>query len=334
MSPEQVVGLEIGPPSDIFSLGAVLAFAGTGQAPFGVGSHAAILYRLVNSPPNLGQLPEEIRSLVGSCLAKHPSDRPAAQELLARVGAIQPAPGWLSEAIIYGSTEDQAAAEAVGLATAGSVISAAALSTAEPKSGIVARHARRRLPRAVTSAGITAGLVAASAAAVFALTGGAPQPLVPQTQSQTGGTAGSASHASLPPSPLASSHPAAPTPNAYLTPALSEFLTSSPPSRVLPTRSSAPTKSTSPSASPSGSASASPSPSVSESGSATPTPTPSETGSVPSPSDSPTPSPSDSGSPSPSPSDSASPSDSPSPSDSASASPSDSSTATPSPTSS
>jgi eukaryotic-like serine/threonine-protein kinase len=100
MSPEQVVGLEIGPPSDIFSLGAVLTFAGTGQAPFGVGSHAAILYRLVNSPPNLGQLPEEIRSLVGSCLAKHPSDRPAAQELLARVGAIQPAPGWLSEAII------------------------------------------------------------------------------------------------------------------------------------------------------------------------------------------------------------------------------------------
>ena len=36
MSPEQAEGREVGPPSDIFSLGAVLAFAATGQGPFGV----------------------------------------------------------------------------------------------------------------------------------------------------------------------------------------------------------------------------------------------------------------------------------------------------------
>ena len=35
MSPEQAEGREVGPASDIFSLGAVLAFAATGEAPFG-----------------------------------------------------------------------------------------------------------------------------------------------------------------------------------------------------------------------------------------------------------------------------------------------------------
>ncbi len=57
MSPEQVLGHDIGPPSDMFSLGAVLAFAGTGQGPFGSGSSAALVYRLVNHPANLSQLP-------------------------------------------------------------------------------------------------------------------------------------------------------------------------------------------------------------------------------------------------------------------------------------
>jgi serine/threonine protein kinase len=37
MSPEQAEGREVGPPSDVFSLGAVLAFAATGQGPFGPG---------------------------------------------------------------------------------------------------------------------------------------------------------------------------------------------------------------------------------------------------------------------------------------------------------
>ena len=100
MSPEQVLGQDIGTASDMFSLGAVLAFAGMGQGPFGAGSHAALVYRLVNSPPSLDRLPDEVRSLVGSCLAKHPSDRPTAHELLDVVGAIQPSRGWLEESIV------------------------------------------------------------------------------------------------------------------------------------------------------------------------------------------------------------------------------------------
>ena len=38
MSPEQAEGAQAGPPSDVFSLGCVLAYAATGSAPFGGGA--------------------------------------------------------------------------------------------------------------------------------------------------------------------------------------------------------------------------------------------------------------------------------------------------------
>ena len=106
MSPEQVLGADIGPASDMFSLGSVLTFAATGPGPFGAGSNAALMYRLVNSPADLGDVPGELRPLVGSCLAKHPGDRPTARELLAEVGALQPAPGWLAESIMNSFIQD------------------------------------------------------------------------------------------------------------------------------------------------------------------------------------------------------------------------------------
>ena len=312
MSPEQVLGHGIGPSSDMFSLGAVLTFAGTGQGPFGSGSNAALVYRLVNAPADLAALPEEVRRLVGSCLAKHPSDRPTARDLLAQVGEIAPAPGWLSEAIIYGSTGDQAADLSDSAAASG--LPSPDLARDEPEKGKVGRPAHRRLSRPLVSACLTAGLVGACAAVVFALTGAGPaRPLTPQAQAQAGGvqSAPSAgSQGSATPRPL-SSRPAAPAPNAYLTPALSEFLTTSPPATVLPTRSPAPGKSPAPSKSPDKSAapSASPSPSPSPSGSASPSPT--DTGSASpsaSPSQSASPSPSDSDVVSPAPSDSTTPS--------------------------
>ena len=76
MSPEQAMGEEIGPPSDIFSLGAVLTFAATGGGPFGQGSSPELAYRLVYGPPDLGQLPAALRPLVERCLAKDPGSGP------------------------------------------------------------------------------------------------------------------------------------------------------------------------------------------------------------------------------------------------------------------
>ena len=100
MSPEQAMGEEIGPPSDIFSLGAVLTFAATGGGPFGKGSSPELAYRLVYRPPDLGLLPAELRPLVESCLAKDPGQRPTAAEVLATTSAIQPATGWMADAAL------------------------------------------------------------------------------------------------------------------------------------------------------------------------------------------------------------------------------------------
>jgi eukaryotic-like serine/threonine-protein kinase len=97
MSPEQAEGHEVGPPSDIFSLGAVLAFAATGNSPFGAGSTAALVYRIVYAPPNLEGVPEEVLPLVERCLIKDPAQRPTASELLSEAEAVQPATGWLPE---------------------------------------------------------------------------------------------------------------------------------------------------------------------------------------------------------------------------------------------
>jgi eukaryotic-like serine/threonine-protein kinase len=82
MSPEQTQGREVGPPSDIFSLGAVLTFAATGEGPFGQGSTVALLYRVVTSEPNTAGLPGGVRLLAEHCLAKDPRQRPTAAQIL------------------------------------------------------------------------------------------------------------------------------------------------------------------------------------------------------------------------------------------------------------
>ena len=90
MSPEQAMGSDVGPPSDIFNLGAVLAFAATGEGPFGTGTTAALLYRVVHGTPSLYQVPPGVRPLIEHCLAKDPRHRPTAGGLLAGLGALQP----------------------------------------------------------------------------------------------------------------------------------------------------------------------------------------------------------------------------------------------------
>jgi hypothetical protein len=99
MSPEQATGYEVGPPSDIFTLGAVLAFAATGRGPFGIGETAALLYRVVHGTPTLEGIPPTIRPLVERCLAKDPAQRPTARGVLAEVGALQPDGNWLPDSM-------------------------------------------------------------------------------------------------------------------------------------------------------------------------------------------------------------------------------------------
>ncbi|MGW3467787.1 protein kinase domain-containing protein [Saccharopolyspora sp. NPDC000995] len=99
-SPEQTLGNEVGPPSDVFSLGAVLGFAATGTGPFGEESTAALLYRVVHTEADLSRVPEGLRPLLAACLAKDPADRPTPSDLLDQIGEASPqGNAWLPPAI-------------------------------------------------------------------------------------------------------------------------------------------------------------------------------------------------------------------------------------------
>ncbi len=100
MSPEQAMGKNVGPRSDVFSLGTVLAFASTGERPFGTGTPVVLLDRVIHGSPNLDKVPPEVRPLAERCLAKNPDDRPTAAGLLADMGAVQAATDWLPESIM------------------------------------------------------------------------------------------------------------------------------------------------------------------------------------------------------------------------------------------
>ena len=123
MSPEQAMGNDVGPPSDVFNLGAVLAFAATGEGPFGTGTTAALLYRVAHGTPNLDRVPPAVRPLIERCLDKDPGQRPTAGGLLAEVGALQPAGDWLPDSFtrtFVAATPSGSALAASGPALAGS----------------------------------------------------------------------------------------------------------------------------------------------------------------------------------------------------------------------
>ena len=104
MSPEQALGREVGAASDVFSLGAVLAFAATGRGAFGDGavSHATLLYQVVHGEPDLAGVPQSLMGLIRACLQKDPANRPAPAEIVAGLaphGVEGVLSDWLSSAL-------------------------------------------------------------------------------------------------------------------------------------------------------------------------------------------------------------------------------------------
>ncbi|WP_030758020.1 MULTISPECIES: serine/threonine-protein kinase [unclassified Streptomyces] len=96
MSPEQILGKGITAAADVFSLGAVMAFAATGRPPFSGDNSATLLYKVVHEAPELGALPAgELRELIEACLAKTAAQRPAPEAVAAALGGALGAPGWL-----------------------------------------------------------------------------------------------------------------------------------------------------------------------------------------------------------------------------------------------
>ncbi|MFB4271672.1 serine/threonine-protein kinase [Nonomuraea sp. GTA35] len=92
MAPEQLAGAYVGPAADVFAWASVMVFAGTGRPPFGDDSLPAVINRILNHEPFLGDLPEPLRPIVHACLAKDPAARPGMQDVLLRLlGGSHPA---------------------------------------------------------------------------------------------------------------------------------------------------------------------------------------------------------------------------------------------------
>ncbi|MGW1899320.1 serine/threonine-protein kinase [Streptomyces hirsutus] len=89
MAPEQVRGDRITPACDVFCLGSVLAYAATGELPFGTANSGvhALMFRIAEEEPDLGRVPEGLAGLVKDCLRKDPAQRPTLDQILLRTGA-------------------------------------------------------------------------------------------------------------------------------------------------------------------------------------------------------------------------------------------------------
>ncbi|WP_328843686.1 serine/threonine-protein kinase [Streptomyces sp. NBC_00258] len=105
VSPEQIRNNgRVGPPSDVFALGAVLAYAAAGREPFGEGQDAVVLMRIMNRDFDLSAVPEGIRWLVEPCLREEPEERPTPGEVMSAVAHTPETlreswhPGWYTAA--------------------------------------------------------------------------------------------------------------------------------------------------------------------------------------------------------------------------------------------
>ncbi|MFE5094113.1 serine/threonine-protein kinase [Streptomyces sp. NPDC056638] len=88
LAPEQVRGATVTPATDVFSLGATLAYAATADSPFGHGSSEVMLYRVVHEEPQLYDVHDALAPLVSACLAKDPEERPSTLQLSMRLKEI------------------------------------------------------------------------------------------------------------------------------------------------------------------------------------------------------------------------------------------------------
>ncbi|MFE2531540.1 bifunctional serine/threonine-protein kinase/ABC transporter substrate-binding protein [Streptomyces sp. NPDC059371] len=173
LSPEQARarGGEIGPPTDVFSLGCVLAFAATGVRPFGGGGAAGVLLRTIYEEPDPAALPDGLAPLLRACLHKDPADRPSLAHLRATLGeettagSAEPS-DWLPASVTRLINDRSAAVLGIG-AIEPTQLSAATSDTASPGAAtLTAVTAARPTPRGLGRRGFlrlgsTAGLLAA-----------------------------------------------------------------------------------------------------------------------------------------------------------------------------
>jgi serine/threonine kinase PknH len=212
MSPEQAEGMPAGPASDVFALGCVMAYAAAGAGPFGTGTAAAVLYRVVHAEAALNGMPPRLREIVSGCLAKDPAARPTPRALAAAAAGRDQGTGpsavtfWpRSVASLIGAYQAKLEQETAGRPADGLSV------------GTVV-HPPTTLSQGAASPAGTAGPAAAWPAQppLRAAAGSAAYPGAPQSYSPgSPGYAGSGSPSSYPPPQGYGQGPGSPAPQGY-----------------------------------------------------------------------------------------------------------------------
>ncbi|TDD22464.1 protein kinase domain-containing protein [Nonomuraea diastatica] len=93
IAPERVGGRPVGPPSDLFSLGATLCVLLSGRSPFARPEPVGVLNAVIRDEPDIPASAGPLRSPVEALLRKNPADRPSvaqANEMLRPLAATVP----------------------------------------------------------------------------------------------------------------------------------------------------------------------------------------------------------------------------------------------------
>jgi serine/threonine protein kinase len=86
MSPEHALGEQVGPATDVFSLGLIAAVAATGRHPYGDGGAITIAAQIANTahrPPQLAAYDDQLPPVLERCLTADPAQRIGTEELAA-----------------------------------------------------------------------------------------------------------------------------------------------------------------------------------------------------------------------------------------------------------
>ncbi|WP_449061146.1 serine/threonine-protein kinase [Planomonospora algeriensis] len=152
MSPEQLQRHPLTAASDLFSWGAVVAFAATGRCPFGEEDPGTVMYRLVFEEADLTGMDDRMAAVVARVLEKDPESRPDVDAVLGMLdGAPVPAPPPAPTAVLWPPSLPDAGGEAEadrspprrrGRVRPAAAVSALVLVTAAPIAALLALDGR------------------------------------------------------------------------------------------------------------------------------------------------------------------------------------------------
>ena len=166
MAPEQLEDSQVGPPADMWALGATLYTAVEGRQPFTGSTIAAVMTAILTKPVTVPEYAGPLRDLIGALLAKDPADRPdaqAAMTALADLAAANPYEPPAAGPDVTAGARPPGTSLAAGYALPDTILPAKDAGWMPPKPGSSpddrrARASRRKIPMAL-AAGAAAAVV-------------------------------------------------------------------------------------------------------------------------------------------------------------------------------